>query len=120
MTDKAPPIPGVTLWHRGAKLFQKAGQKGVELTVVAHINDEDVWKVVENKFLEGFRIYTVEDFKGEMLMALRDENKELEAEVKILRVDVEKRTREKELLEKELEEARAPMRALGQRLRGEG
>lgn len=120
MAEKAAPIPGVTLWHRGAKLFETGGQKRVELTVVAHINDEQIWKVVEKKFLEGFHVYTAEDFKGEMLAALRDEYKELEAEVGILRVDIEKRTREKALLEKELEEARAPMRALGQRLRGGG
>lgn len=118
--EKTAPVPGVTLWHRGAKLFQKGGQKGVELTVVCHINDEEVWKVVEKKFLEGFRVYTVEDFKGEMLAALREEFKELEAEVGVLRVNLEKRTREKEMLEGQLEDARAPMRALGQRLRGDG
>ncbi len=119
MSDEAPaPIPGVILWHRGAKLFKRAGQKNVELTVVAEVADEAIWQVVEKKFLEGFAVYSVEDFKGEMLEALRSVNRDLEAELAIIRVDLDKRTREKALLEQELEAARAPMRALSQRLRG--
>lgn len=117
--EKNEKLPGVRLEHRGSRLYQVAGIKKVEMAVVATVNDEEVWKTVEKKFIDGFDVYTSEDFKGEMLQALRAVNTELEAELRILRVESEKKDRQIELLEGKLDDAQKPLAELGRRLRGQ-
>ena len=118
MADEKKQIPGVRLEHRGSKIFERAGKKSVEMTVVAQINDEEVWKEVEGKFIAGFDVFTIEDFKGEMIQAMRSENGELEAKIRVLENELARRRREVELLEGRLEDAQRPLRELGKRLAG--
>jgi hypothetical protein len=116
---KENEIPGVRLEHRGSKVFEVAGVKKAEMTVIATIKDESIWKDVEKKFIDGFDVFTIEDFKGEMLQALRMENEELEARLRILEVEAEKKDRQIELLEGKLDDAQRPLAELGRRLRGQ-
>lgn len=109
-------IPGVRLDHRGSRIFEVAGQKNVELVLVAKINDENVWKEVEKKFLDGFSVYTSEDFKGEMLSAMNLEVADLETKVRLLEADLGKKEQEIALLRTQLDDAQRPLRELGRRL----
>lgn len=115
MSDKQK-LPGVRLEHRGSKLFERAGQKGVEMTVFAQVNDEAIWQEVEKKFIDGFDVYTVDDFKGEMLNALSAEVSDLRSLLQISNVENERLNREVALLEERLEAAQRPLRELGKRL----
>lgn len=115
MSDKQKP-PGVRLEHRGSKLFERAGQKGVEMTVFAHVNDEAVWQEVEKKFIDGFDVYTADDFKGVMISALVTEVGDLKSNLQISNVENERLKREVALLEERLETAQRPLRELGRRL----
>jgi hypothetical protein len=110
-------LPGITLWHKGAKRYEVAGKQKVEVRLEGDINDEQVWRDVEKKFIDGFPVYTVEDFKGEMLQAFRAEVKELEEKNTLLARQNERLAREKILLEAELEKARAPLVALSNSLK---
>lgn len=117
MSDKNE-IPGVRLEHRGSKLYQVANVKKVEMVVVATVHDEDVWKAVEKKFIDGFDVYSVDDFQGQILQALRMENTDLETRIRVLEVTVERRDKQIELLEGKLADAQRPLTELGKRLRG--
>lgn len=110
-------LPGVTLWHRGAKLKEVAGKKSVEMTVVAQINDEAVWKTVEQKFLDGFQVYSTEDFKGHMINAMRMENTTLTSRIAVLETQLSFKDKEITLLNEQLEAARKPLREFGKKLR---
>lgn len=84
-------LPGVTLHFEGSSVLNtRKNLKGVtvrtvRLQVIAEITDDTVWQTVESKFKDGLKVYTVDDFKGELLNALREEYKKLEAEAEGLR-----------------------------------
>lgn len=83
---------------------------GLSLEVVldAKITNQEVWKVVEQKLREGFRVYSVNDFKSEMLTVL---NEELEAEqrkAKVLEQKINQLEYERSVLKIEL----VPLRKL--------
>ena len=65
-----------------------------------------------------FRVYTVEDFKGEMLNAYRMEAQQLSTENKLLEQEMERVKRENVMLQDELQKFKAPLAALGRSLRG--
>lgn len=80
-------LAGVTFHHKGSKIFQPEGattNKKAILTLEATIKDEDLWKEVEKKFVEGLRVYTADDFKGELVNVYRHENARLKAEAERL------------------------------------
>jgi tryptophanyl-tRNA synthetase len=66
-------LPGVTLWWHGCT--EKKGIKHRTATVIlnATIESEAVWTEVQEKLQQGFRIYSVDDFKTEMISALNQE-----------------------------------------------
>ena len=109
-------LPGLIFWHKGARRYEVADKHKVELKLECEVNDEEVWKEVEKKFLGGFRVFTAEDFKGELINALRYENKELEAAKTLLEQEVEKLRREKALIEQRLEQVQKPLADLGKAL----
>lgn len=111
-------IPAVVLWHKGARRYEVTGKQKVELKLEGEILDEEVWKEVEQKFMSGFHVFTVEDFKGEMLNAFREENHKLEQAKLLLEQALERAQREKLIAEQELARFKGPLTALGQRLKG--
>ena len=115
---KPSDLPGLVFHHRGSKRFEVAGKQKAEVRLEADVNDEEVWADILKKFIEGFPIYTVLDFQGEMVEAFRSEVKELEGKNIILERQVERLEREKALLTADLEKIRAPLAALGKRLSG--
>ena len=69
-------MPGVTIRFRTSELRKVGGKKVVSVTLDAEVNDEDVWEAARKR-LDGMKIYTVDDFKTEILAALREENVKL-------------------------------------------
>lgn len=65
-----------------------AGKKRAKVMLTAIINDDAVWEEVKKK-LDGLKVYTADDFKGELLNALREEHAKIEAENKQLRSSFE-------------------------------
>jgi hypothetical protein len=77
-------IPGVTLHFRGSEVQKGTDTKTAKITLSATIHDDAVWEAVERKLIEGLQIYTVNDFKTELLSALRKENMALEQKLQRL------------------------------------
>lgn len=77
MNKHEEALPGVVLRFRNAELRKVGGKKTVSVTLDAEVNDEEVWEVARKK-LDGLKIYSVNDFRSELLEALRKENAELE------------------------------------------
>ncbi len=118
MSDEEKKEEGVLLSFRESKEIGLGGQHVVLLTLVATIKDQELWKIVEKKFIDGFFIHRSEDMKSQMFEAIRSEVLLLEVREKVLQSELEKRTREVALLEEKLAEARQPMEELGRRLSG--
>lgn len=116
--EKEQKLPGVTLHLQNAKRHEIAGKQKVLLTVDGTIDDEAVWSAVEKMFISGFRVYTQEDFKGEMLNVFRTEVEQLEGRNNILAHDNERLTRENDLLREELEQKRGVLDGFTRQLRG--
>lgn len=116
MTDEKKKPPGVRFEHRGSKIFERGGQKNVEMVIVAQVNDEEVWKEVEKKFIEGFDVYAHDDIKEEIRRALAMTVIELEEKVRILELENSRLNKETALLEEKIETVQRPIRELGQRL----
>lgn len=81
-------LPGVVFHKKSSELIGTTtkGVKRVRVVLEAEIRDEDVWKSAEDK-LDGLKVYTVDDFKGEMLNALREDYAKLEEEAVSLRAE---------------------------------
>lgn len=84
MNKAEQSLPGVTLTLRGAREYQVAGKKKAEITLTCDIEDKDVWEAVQKMFSEGFRVFTQEDFKGELLNAFKEEMAQLEKKIRVL------------------------------------
>lgn len=70
-------LPGVVLRFRSAEQGKTVSNKRmVKVTLDAEIANEDVWESAL-KQLQELKIYTVNDFKSELLAVLRSENEEL-------------------------------------------
>jgi len=107
MKEAEDQLPGVTFHHKGSKIFQPEGAtttKKAILTLEASIKDEDLWKEVEKKFVEGLRVYTADDFKGELVNAYRHDNARLKAEAERLAHENARLQRENEYVQKKNEE----------------
>lgn len=95
-------LPGVTLYFRGSREYQVAGRKKAEVKVECDIEDVDTWKVVQKMFMDGFRVYTRDDFKGELLNAFREEMNQLEKKISMLVYESDRKGRELEMVKEEL------------------
>lgn len=104
MSDEATKLPGVTLRHRGSKRYQSGKTHKAELVLECEIEDEVVWQEVERMLLApaGHRIYTQEDFKGEMLAVFQSEVKNLEGDVGVLKYEKHRLEMENRHLEEQL------------------
>lgn len=65
----------------------------VKVVLVAEFADNELWDSVKSK-LNGLKIYAAEDFKGEMLSALREDHLKLEQENAKLKAEKERLTAE--------------------------
>lgn len=80
MSTTNDDLPGVIFRLQNAQVLGTANKKRkmARVTLDAEINDDAVWEVAKKK-LKELKVYTVEDFKGELLNALAEEHKKLEA-----------------------------------------
>jgi dynactin complex subunit len=71
-------LPGVTLHMEGSKVVKAVGDKlTAKIFMSAIVEDAILWNAVQEKLKEGLKIYTIDDFKTEMIKAV---NEELEKE----------------------------------------
>ena len=82
MEKKNDSLPGITLKIVSQEITRSAitRRKVARLEVEVDIVDDAVWAAAEQKLSEGFKVYTVDDFKTEMMRTLREENQRLEGE----------------------------------------
>lgn len=75
-------VPGVTLHHKSDCMMQQTatGLRRVELVLECTISDEKVWAEIDQRFKEGLRVFTAEDFHIEVMNAMRRRLQELERE----------------------------------------
>lgn len=126
MTDKhEEAVPGVTLWYTSSSLVGTAtvDEKGqrhlrVRLQLDCDISDEELWKIVEQKFKDGFRVFTVPDFHVEVIDVLRSALKELKDKNILLERQVAQEKDSRLQLQRELDQYKAPLSALGRALGG--
>ena len=80
MSDTNNELPGVVFRLQNTQVLGTATKKRkmARVTLDAEINDDAVWDVVKDK-LKELKVYAIEDFKGELLNALVEEHKKLEA-----------------------------------------
>ncbi len=80
MTTENDDLPGVVFHKKSSQVLgiNKKGVKRVEVILEAEVRDDEVWQAAEEK-LNGLKVYTTDDFKGEMLNALREEFNKMEA-----------------------------------------
>lgn len=93
------------------------GLRIVELTLQGEYTSEDLWERVQKRLTDGIRIYSEEDFQGEVLLLMKQE---LEAEVqahaiskRVLDLEIQGRMR----AEAQLAEYRGLLGKLGEGLR---
>lgn len=98
-------LPGVTLYLKTSTVRKLGLSSVADVSLNAHITDMDVWKGVEAQLREGIRIYTVNDFKTEILKVLRADNERLTDEVQTARSLLEERALRIDLLERMLKSA---------------
>lgn len=74
-------LPGVefSLISSNIRQANVTKKRYATVTLEAQIHDDPIWEAVLAKFQSGLKIYSVEDFKTEILNALRKENERLEA-----------------------------------------
>jgi hypothetical protein len=74
-------LPGVVFHKKSSELIGTTtkGVKRVRVVLEAEVRDDAIWAAAEAK-LDGLKVFTVDDFKGEMLNALREDYAKIEAE----------------------------------------
>lgn len=110
-------VPGVTFWFKGSSLGRPGGPNEkyrVDLHLDAAVVDEGLWTAISQKFKDGFRIYTQNDFHGEVIDVMRKKNKELEDQLVVSAKTLASERAERTRLEQEL----SRLTALGRGLRG--
>lgn len=82
-------LPGITFQLDEAEEYEVAGKKRAAMRITASYDDDDQFMKVKQKFMDGFRIYTMEDFKGTMLKVLREDVTAAERRIKELEMEVQ-------------------------------
>jgi hypothetical protein len=115
---KEPKLPGVTLFHIGSRRYQAGGKSKVEMKLEGTIEDETIWVEVEKMFVNGFRVYTQEDFKGELVNVFRTEVLQLERRIEIAEFEKGRLELENKLLREELGKKTEILDGFSRSLRG--
>ena len=77
-------LPGVHLRVTATDLRTIGSVKTASIGLVGEVHDESVWAAVRDRLLsEGLKVYSIDDFKAELLNVLRAEVTRLEACVKL-------------------------------------
>ena len=111
-------VAGVTLWHTRTvqgTTFQP-GTYSMEVTLRAQVTDEEIWKIVEKKFQDGFRVFTGPDFHIEVMDVMRDEVKALEAELARVRRELIQEKDSKASIQRDLDRYRSSFVEFGRTL----
>lgn len=84
-------LPGVVFYHTGSEMLGTVkSKKVVRVTLRAEIENEEVWQAAFDKLKEGLKVYTADDFKTELLNALREEHANVEAENKRMKIELDR------------------------------
>ena len=126
MTDKhEEAVPGVTLWLTSTSLVGTATvdeenrrHLRVRVQLDCDIFDEELWKTVEKKFRDGFRVFSAPDFHVEVLDVMRTELKEHKDKITLLERQVAQEKDARLQVQRELDHYKTPLSALGRALGG--
>lgn len=115
-------VPGVTLHFKHSAFMKPHGDEKfrVELVLDCSVRNEELWRTVETKFKEGFRVFTNEDFHVEVLNVVRQDYHALEARLAQAERELRQEKDRREQLEAEVERYKAPLASFGAALRGGG
>jgi hypothetical protein len=113
-------VPGIT-FHFSKEAFTGTSRPGeivVNVELIAHISDEEMWNAIKIKLRGGLRIYKGEDFHTAIIDAVKadlgDANDENIRLTRALRIANDARA----LAEEELARYKEPLARLGNALRG--
>lgn len=121
MSDKhEEQVAGVTLHFKSSSLVKPQGDEKfrVDLVLDCSVRDEELWRGVEKKFKEGYRVFTSEDFHMEVLDVVRQDYKTLESRLLHAERELRKEKDHREQLEAELAKYKEPLATFGAALRG--
>jgi hypothetical protein len=108
MAEEKKELPGITFFLDGTEeQGTVAGKLTVRLHLTAIVDEEEMLNRVLKKFEGGFRIHTVEDFKGQMIRVLQEDMSEAERRVRELEVELRNEKNVSSHLHTELQAVRA-------------
>lgn len=115
-------VAGVTLWFKHSSLAKPQADERfrVNLTLDCSVKDEELWRVVETKFKDGFRVFTSEDFHIGVMDVMRSDIKTLESKLRESEKKLAQEADRSKQLEEELKKYKEPLQAFGQALGGGG
>ena len=101
MTMPEEDIPGVVfeLENSSERFSDKTKKKWALITLKAEINKEEVWQAVQEQLRKGFKVHGVEDFKTEIINAMRAENQRMQQQIKELHREVAELQEDKTMLQ---------------------
>ncbi len=97
-------LPGITFWLKESSTVAVTGKYVVTVTLLANFKDEAQWNVAKGKLEAGLKIFTVDDVKSQIITALQDEVKSLEAQTSDLQAQVNQLLYEKTSMQLELDQ----------------
>jgi predicted RNase H-like nuclease (RuvC/YqgF family) len=84
-------LPHIILHHNQTKKYKAGNIDMADITLHVEIKDDnaDAWREVEQMLtaLTGYRVYSRDDFKGELINVLQNEVKQLEGDVGSLKYE---------------------------------
>lgn len=118
MADTKDKLPGVTLFLTTSKRYNVAGRKKARAEFECDIDSEVTWDEVEKMLIAGFKIYTDDDFKGELLSVFREEVKQLEGQANVYKYEKERLEVENRRLRDNVEQYQRQLSNLGRQILG--
>lgn len=83
MDDQAADIPGVTFWVESSEQSGSVTHVAkARVTLTADIDNIEIWEEVKRR-LNGFRVFSIDDFNQQMMAVLRRENQDLKERVSL-------------------------------------
>jgi hypothetical protein len=89
MSTADSKVPGVMFWLdtcEEAGLYN--GKRSMTLTISATVENEAVFEKIKKKFQDGLHVATIEDFNGQMIKVLKEDNADYERRIRTLETDL--------------------------------
>jgi len=121
MSNDEDRLPGITFNFKSSSLAKPEGVKEkfrVHLHLDAIVSNEELWRVIEQRFKDGYHIYTQKDFHEDVIDVMRKKAKDHSARIEQLEKDLEKERAARTKAEREVEKYKTPLESFGVALQG--